>query len=137
MTPAFELDEHLANDTAPVGDLPLSRVLLMNDSRFPWAILVPRRPGLVEFHDMTPADRHDLTEEAARASAALQKLTEATKMNVAMLGNAVRQLHVHVVARRPDDDAWPRPVWGVGAPVRYAPEDARACAAALRAALGI
>lgn len=133
----FELDEHLANDTVKVGDMPLSRVLLMKDARFPWAILVPRRPGLIEFHDMTQADRRDLMEEAAAASAALQKLASATKMNVAMLGNAVRQLHVHVVARREDDDAWPRPVWAFGTPVPYDEGEADACAAVLRAALGI
>lgn len=133
----FDLDEHLANDTMKVGDMPLSIVLLMKDARFPWAILVPRRQGLVEFHDMTQADRRDLMEEAARVSAALRKLTGATKMNVAMLGNAVRQLHVHVVARHEDDDAWPRPVWAVGSPVPYAEGEAEACAAALRGALGI
>jgi diadenosine tetraphosphate (Ap4A) HIT family hydrolase len=133
----FELDEHLANDTVKVGDLPLSLVLLMKDSRFPWAILVPRRAGLVEFHDMTQADRRALTDEASVVSAALQKLAGATKMNVAALGNVVRQLHVHVVARREDDDAWPRSVWAAGESVPYAEGEAEACAAALKAALGI
>lgn len=133
----FELDEHLANDTVKVGDLPLSLVLLMKDARYPWAILVPRRKGLVEFHDMTQADRRELMEEAAAVSAALQKLTSATKMNIATLGNVVRQLHVHVVARHEDDDAWPRPVWALGASVPYAPGEAEACAAALKDALGI
>jgi diadenosine tetraphosphate (Ap4A) HIT family hydrolase len=133
----FELDEHLANDTVKVGDLPLSVVLLMKDARYPWAILVPRRKGLVEFHDMTQADRRELMEEAAAVSAALQKLTSATKMNIATLGNVVRQLHVHVVARHEDDDAWPRPVWALGASVPYAAGEAEACAAALKDALGI
>ncbi|MEK7266683.1 MAG: HIT domain-containing protein [Pseudomonadota bacterium] len=133
----FELDEHLANDTVIVGEMPLSRVLLMKDARFPWAILVPRRQGLVEFHDMTQADRRDLMEEAAAVSAALRKLASASKMNVAMLGNVVRQLHVHVVARREDDDAWPRPVFAVGTPVPYEEGEAEACAGVLKAALGI
>jgi diadenosine tetraphosphate (Ap4A) HIT family hydrolase len=133
----FELDEHLANDTIIVGDLPLSLVLLMNDARYPWAILVPRRKGLVEFHDLAPADRRMLTDEAADVSVALQKLTGATKMNVAALGNVVRQLHMHVIARREDDDAWPRPVWAIGEPLAYGPGEAEACAAALKAALGI
>lgn len=133
----FELDEHLANDTVVVGDLPLSLVLLMKDARYPWAILVPRRIGVVEFHDLAPSDRRMLTDEAADVSAALQKLAGAAKMNVAALGNVVRQLHVHVIARREDDDAWPRPVWGIGEPLAYQEGDAEACAAALRAALGI
>lgn len=75
----FELDEQLANDTARVGDMPFCRVLLMKDARYPWAILVPRRADLVDFHDMTPADRRDVMEEVARVSVALQKLTGATK----------------------------------------------------------
>lgn len=133
----FHLDEQLANETIFIGDLSLSRVLLMNDSRFPWAIVVPRREGLVEFHDMTPADRRDLMEEAAKVSAALQKLTGAIKMNVATLGNVVRQLHVHVVARSEEDDAWPRPVWAIGERIPYSAEDGAACAAALKAAIGI
>lgn len=133
----FELDEHLENDAVRVGDMPLSLVLLMKDSRFPWAILVPRRKGLVEFHDLSPADRRDLTEEAAAVSVALQKLTGATKMNIAALGNVVRQLHIHVVARFEDDDAWPRPIWAIGTPRPYEEGEAEACAAALRAALGI
>jgi len=133
----FELDERLANGTALVGDLPLSLVLLMDDQRFPWAILVPRRKGLVELHDLSAADRRTLADEAAAVSAALQKLTGAEKMNVAALGNMVRQLHVHVVARFAADDAWPRPVWGVGAAVPYAEGEAAACAAALKSALGV
>ncbi|HNR75592.1 MAG TPA: HIT domain-containing protein [Parvularculaceae bacterium] len=134
---SFKLDEQLANDTTPVGDLPLSSVLLMNDSRFPWAIIVPRREGLIELHDMIETDRNGLMSEAVAVSVALQKLTGASKMNIAALGNVVRQLHVHVIARNTDDDAWPRPVWGVGAPTPYNDDEARACAAALKAALGI
>lgn len=133
----FQLDERLANDTVHVGDLGLSRVLIMKDARFPWAVLVPRQKGLVEFHDLSAAERRDLMEEAAMVSAALQKLTGATKMNVAMLGNVVRQLHVHVIGRFEHDDAWPRPVWGVGTPLPYAEGGAEACAATLKIALGI
>jgi len=135
--PRFELDERLANDTARVGALPVALVLLMKDARYPWAILVPRRVGLADFHDLTPADRRELMDEAARVCVALQKLTSATKMNVAALGNIVRQLHIHVVARFENDDAWPRPVWGLGTPVPYADGEAEACAAALKEALGI
>ncbi|MCB2113265.1 MAG: HIT domain-containing protein [Parvularculaceae bacterium] len=134
---AFTLDEQLANDTTPVGDLPLSTVLLMNDSRFAWAILVPRREGLVELHDMSETDRNRLISESVEVSCALQKLTAASKMNIATLGNLVRQLHVHVIARKSDDEAWPRPVWGVGTPAPYARGQARACADALKAALGV
>lgn len=133
----FNLDEQLANDTLAVGDLPLSCVLLMNDSRFPWVILTPRLEGLVDLHDMSDADRNRLMSETVAVSRALQKLTGAEKMNVAALGNVVRQLHVHIIARQKDDEAWPRPVWGVGRPAPYGEEEGRACAAALKGALGI
>ena len=115
----FALDERLARDTLLVGDLPFSRVLLMNDSRWPWLILVPRHPGLVELTDLAAADRATLVEEAARAAAFLNAHAKADKINVGALGNIVRQLHVHVVARRVGDAAWPGPVWGSGAPLRY------------------
>ncbi len=110
----FVLDSRLAADTFLVGDLPLCRVLLMNDSRFPWLILVPRRAGLTEIHDLPVADRALLIEEAARTGETLKDLAGAQKINTAALGNMVAQLHVHVIARFAGDAAWPGPVWGVG-----------------------
>jgi diadenosine tetraphosphate (Ap4A) HIT family hydrolase len=133
----FELHEQLANDCARVGDLPLCRVLLMDDCRFPWALLVPRRAGLVELADLGPADRARLIEETAQVAAALKKLSGAEKMNIGALGNIVRQLHVHIVGRSEGDDAWPGPVWGAGARVPYTEGAAEACARELRKALGI
>lgn len=132
---AFILDERLANDTVLVGDLALSRVLLMNDARFPWAVLVPRRAGLTEFHDLFADDRRLLADEIAEVSAALQKITGAAKMNVGALGNIVRQFHVHIVARAVTDAAWPGPVWGMRAALPYAPENAQALARRLATAL--
>ncbi len=134
---AFALNEQLANDCSVVGDLPLCRVLLINDCRFPWAILVPRRAGLVELTDLPPADRARLIEETAEVAAALKKLSGAEKMNIGALGNVVRQFHVHVVGRSEGDDAWPGPVWGAGARVPYAEGAADACARELRRALGL
>ncbi len=134
---AFTLHERLANDCAVVGDLPLSRVLLMDDCRFPWAILVPRRAGASEIHDLPPADRAILIEEIAEASRALKKVAHAEKMNIGALGNVVSQLHVHIVGRSAMDDAWPRPVWGAGERVPYAAGAAEACAVELRKALGL
>jgi diadenosine tetraphosphate (Ap4A) HIT family hydrolase len=115
----FALDPRLAAATVPLGDMALSRVLLMNDSRFPWLILVPRREGLVEITDLTPAERRALIEEAALAADRLKLLTHANKINVATLGNVVPQLHVHVIARFQTDAAWPAPVWGVGVAEPY------------------
>lgn len=133
----FELNEQLANECAQVGELSLCRVLLMNDCRFPWAILVPRRAGLVELTDLPPADRARLIEETAEVAAALKKLSGAEKMNIGALGNVVRQLHVHVVGRTVGDDAWPRPVWGAGVRIPYTDGAAESCARELKRALGI
>ena len=107
---SFALDERLARDTFAVGDLPLSRVLLMNDARWPWLIPVPRREGLVELTDLEASDRARLIEEAALAAGFLKAHAKADKINVGALGNVVRQLHLHVVARLVGDAAWPGPV---------------------------
>ena len=114
----FALDPRLESDTVEVTRLPLSVVRLMNDRRFPWLILVPARPGAIEIVDLAPADRAQLVEEIAIASAALRDLFRAAKLNVAALGNVVPQLHVHVIARFETDEAWPKPVWGT-TPERY------------------
>ena len=115
----FALDPRLTADTAFVADWELSRVLLMDDARFPWLILVPRRAGLAELDDLAPDQQACLLGEINRAMAMLRKTGSCDKLNIGALGNVVRQLHVHVVARRADDGAWPRPVWGAGNPVRY------------------
>ena len=120
---AFVLHPQLAADTLKICDWPLSRVLLMNDKRFPWLILVPRRHGIAEFFELEAADRDLLTGEIVRASEILKQWavsrTGCDKLNVGMIGNIVRQLHVHIVARRTVDAAWPFPVWGKGDPVRF------------------
>ena len=133
----FALDPRLAADTLLVGDLPLSRVLLMNDSRFPWLILVPRRGRLSELHDLSRHERAALIEETARAGEKLKSLTSAAKINIGALGNIVSQLHVHVVARFEADAAWPGPVWGAGKAAPYSAEAAKAQVRALAAALGL
>jgi diadenosine tetraphosphate (Ap4A) HIT family hydrolase len=133
----FALDPRLAADTRLVGDLPLSRVLLMDDARFPWLVLVPRRAGLVELHDLPRAERIALLDEIDLAARALRVLVAPDKLNVAALGNVVAQLHVHVIARFRTDTAWPRPVWGVGERVPYTPADAADRIARRRDHLGL
>lgn len=129
---AFELHPRLAGDTMFVADWPCSRVLLMNDARYPWLVLVPRQEGLVELHDLDAQARGVVIEEIARASAALKSLSDAAKINVGALGNLVPQLHIHIVARKPGDAAWPGPVWGQGAAVPYEPAARDALLAGLR-----
>jgi diadenosine tetraphosphate (Ap4A) HIT family hydrolase len=116
---SVELDERLVRDSYPVAELPLSQLRLMDDTRFPWLILIPRRKGVSEVFDLAAADRHQLWHEASEVSRMLKELSQADKINVASLGNVVAQLHVHLVARRRGDDAWPGPVWGHGQPQPY------------------
>ena len=122
----FELDPRLAADTAFVADWRLCRVLLMDDARFAWLILVPRRVHAVELDDLTSADQAILLSEINRAMDSLRAVSPCDKLNVGALGNIVRQLHVHVVARREDDAAWPGPVWGhaPAQPYGHAQQDA-------------
>ncbi|MBN9553885.1 MAG: HIT domain-containing protein [Alphaproteobacteria bacterium] len=115
----FALHPRLAADTVFVSDWPLCRVLLMDDVRYPWLILVPRRSGLVEIMDLAEPDRIRLVEEVARASLGLRGLPQVAKINVGALGNLVPQLHVHVLGRHPGDPAWPGPVWGHSPAVAY------------------
>src|SRR5215475_12418756 len=118
---SFQLDSRLEADTAFVTDWPLCRALLMNDARYPWLVLVPRRSDLVEIADLALADRAVLMEEIIRAGEILRALPGVTKLNVGALGNVVRQLHVHVMGRRPGDPAGAGPVWGHGPAEPYAP----------------
>lgn len=108
----FTLDPRLAADTVEVGDLALCRVLLMDDARFPWLILVPRRAGLTEITDLAEADAAALWQEIRLTTGVMQALAKPDKVNVGALGNMVAQLHVHVVGRFRSDPAWPGPVWG-------------------------
>jgi diadenosine tetraphosphate (Ap4A) HIT family hydrolase len=133
----FVLDPRLAGDTHRVGDLELSRVLLMDDARFPWLILVPRRANLRELIDLDAAHQRRLLAEIDRCARALRTLEKPDKLNIAALGNVVAQLHVHVIARRADDAAWPRPVWGFGERVPHASLELHGRLGALREALEI
>ncbi|MEF2156170.1 HIT domain-containing protein [Luteimonas sp. FXH3W] len=120
MTP-FRLDPQLAADTFVVGDLARCRVLLMNDSRYPWLILVPRANGLRDLTDLDADDLAQCMQEVRTAAAALQTCAPYQKLNVASLGNMVPQLHIHVIGRNESDAAWPKSVWGLGQAQPYSP----------------
>jgi diadenosine tetraphosphate (Ap4A) HIT family hydrolase len=115
----WSLHPQLAADSASIGDLALTRVLLANDANYPWLILVPRRPGLTEIIDLEHNEHVQLMGEINAAAHVLKSVTECEKLNIAALGNVVAQLHVHVIARRHSDPAWPRPVWGAAPPTAY------------------
>jgi diadenosine tetraphosphate (Ap4A) HIT family hydrolase len=116
----FALDPRLEVDTCHVATLPLCELRLMDDARFAWLVLVPRRAGMVEVTDLTDAEQQQLWREANRCAAALRAVAPCDKLNLGALGNIVRQLHLHVVARTLGDAAWPGPVWGSGVAVPYA-----------------
>ncbi|MEZ5462145.1 HIT domain-containing protein [Dokdonella sp.] len=122
MTAHFVLDSRLAADSHPLARFELCDVRLMDDSLYPWIILVPRLPGLRELIDLEPPQRRVLGDEVDRASRLLRDAFRPDKLNVAALGNVVEQLHVHVIARFENDPSWPAPVWGKVESRPYTPE---------------
>ena len=131
----FALDSRLEGDSEHVMWLSLCELRLMNDSRWPWLILIPQRPRITEVHDLTPLDQTMLTFETNMVAEGLKTLTGCEKINTGALGNIVRQLHVHVIARNTGDAAWPGPVWGHGLREPYRREVMHELSARVQAAL--
>ena len=131
----FTLDPQLAGDSIVIGDLPLSRVLLMNDKNYPWIILVPRIEQAVEIFQLSASQQGELSTESALIAETLYRHFSADKMNVAALGNVVAQLHIHHIVRFKTDLCWPKPVWGASAPVHYSSAESVAMVDSLRALL--
>lgn len=128
----FALDQRLQQDTLVIGDFPLCRLLLSNDSNYPWFILVPRINGISEVFHLDVADQQKLWEETTGLAQLLNAGLGADKMNIGALGNVVSQLHVHVIVRKRDDAAWPAPVWGKHPARPYTQEQVVALRARLR-----
>ena len=128
----WSLHRQLEGDTISIGDLPLSRVLVIKDANYPWLLLVPRRFGAVEIIDLNEVEQGQLMTEINRVARALQDVVKPDKLNIAALGNAVPQLHFHIIARRKTDAAWPRPVWGVVPPIAHDPQEIEQFITALR-----
>ena len=122
----FALDDRLARDSRSLIRIGLYELRLQNDRRWPWLVLVPQRPDVAEVFELTPLDQAMLTFEMNTVAVALKAATGADKINVAALGNIVRQLHVHIIARNEGDAAWPGPVWGYGRAEPYADEEMEA-----------
>eukprot|EP01037_Dinobryon_pediforme_P006149 gene6149-biopygen3849 len=131
----FVLHPRLAADTLPVADLPLSQLLLMNDARFPWVILVPRRANLREMIDLSTPDQTQLFAEMMQISHILRAQFRPDKLNIGAIGNMVPQLHIHVIARFETDAAWPKPVWGFETAQPYMTEAAQDIVMRLRTRL--
>ena len=131
----FELDPRIERDSEPLMWLGLCELRLMDDSRWPWLLLVPQRPGASEIHDLTPLDQTMLAFETNMVAQALKRVTSCRKINVAALGNVVPQLHVHVIARNEGDPGGPGPVWGFGEREPWRREDLHRFVNAVRSAL--
>lgn len=131
----FALDPRLQQDTLPIGDFPLCRLLLSNDANYPWFILVPRRENISELFQLDDIDQLQLWKETTALAETLKDSFDADKMNVATLGNVVSQLHMHVIVRKRDDAAWPAPVWGKFSAQPYSPEQVAAIRSRLRLVL--
>jgi diadenosine tetraphosphate (Ap4A) HIT family hydrolase len=138
----FEIDPAFLATSHALGDLALSHARLQADARFPWIVLIPRLAGARELEDLAAGERDVLMDEILRAGGAARAVAQAlgrpaSKLNVGQLGNITAQLHVHVIARRPEDAAWPAPVWGFGVAETYEPGALAKAMAAARAALGL
>jgi diadenosine tetraphosphate (Ap4A) HIT family hydrolase len=131
----FTLDPRLQQDTLPIGDFPLCRLLLSNDSNYPWFILVPRREDVSELFQLDATDQRQLWKETTELAEMLKDSFDADKLNVATLGNVVSQLHMHVIVRKREDAAWPAPVWGKYPAVPYSAEQVMAVRERLRLVL--
>lgn len=132
---AFVVAAEIETASVFIMQLPLSQLRLMNDSRFPWLLLVPTHSGLAEWTDLSRVQLQQLTEEILWATKLLYRWAHPHKVNVASLGNVVRQMHVHVVGRETTDAAWPGPVWGCGKPVAYSLEEIQRLCIYLSAAI--
>jgi diadenosine tetraphosphate (Ap4A) HIT family hydrolase len=138
----FEIDRAFPATSELLGELALCQARLQADARYPWIVLLPRVAGARELEELTPDQRAQLMDEITAAGVAVRAVGEAlgrpvAKLNVGQLGNVTPQLHVHVVGRRPDDPAWPGPVWGHGRPQPHEAGALEAALAAARRALGI
>ena len=122
---AFQLDPRLEKDTFYIGDLPLSRVLLANVVNFPWIILVPKVPEVSELFELSSEQQNQYLNESNFLLQEMSVLYKADKMNIANLGNMVPQLHIHIVARYQDDDAWPGPIWSFQNTKKYSKTQAK------------
>ncbi|GLP99456.1 MAG: HIT domain-containing protein [Pseudomonadota bacterium] len=132
----YELHPQLKQDTIRIGEFELCEVLLMNDMRYPWLILVPKRENKAEIYQLTEQEQQRLLIESSFVSKAMSGLFSAAKMNIAALGNMVEQLHIHHIARFKTDATWPKPVWGIGQAEPYSEIAKKAMLSQLTQALG-
>jgi diadenosine tetraphosphate (Ap4A) HIT family hydrolase len=116
---SFVIDSQLKQTSYPLTSLDVCDLRLVDDQRWPWLLIIPRVPHAVELIDITPDLRAQVWLEIDHVGRVMRDQFSPHKLNIAALGNQVRQLHVHCIARFPEDEAWPNPVWGVGDSAPY------------------
>ena len=135
MSNAFALDSRLLNDTIKLGETSLNLYLLMNDSQDPWVIMVPKIANMAELYELEEKDYITVQEESRTLARTMMDLFNGYKMNVAALGNVVRQLHIHHIVREEEDEAWPAPVWGASPAIAYTEHELEKTSSSIRKAL--
>jgi diadenosine tetraphosphate (Ap4A) HIT family hydrolase len=115
----FTLHPQLAKDCFELADFPLCKLLLCNDSAYPWFILVPKVNNITDIYQLDWQQQQQLLNESSLLSELIMQVFVGDKMNVAALGNVVEQLHVHHVVRFKNDVSWPKPIWGQQALTPY------------------
>lgn len=133
----FKADPRLDGDTIKIADLDMCELRLMDDARWPWLILVPRLKEAIEWHELFTDQRQDIDFEIANVAGVLKSITGCEKINIGSLGNMVRQLHIHVIARSEGDANWPGPVWGFGEKQRYEADQAKSLIETIRQEMGL
>jgi diadenosine tetraphosphate (Ap4A) HIT family hydrolase len=131
---AFTLHPRLANGTFDLGRIGISRLLLKNNALFPWFLLVPEveeEAGVEDLHQLNEAQYADVTRAIRRVSEFIADYFQPEKLNVASIGNQVRQMHIHLVGRSPEDPAWPGTVWAFDGKQPYPPEQVEAIRSAV------
>lgn len=121
---AFALHKTLVGDTFEIGDLPICKLLLMNDSRYLWLVLVPKIENAIELHLLQPKIQEEVFRETMRVAEFISAFDGVEKINIGAIGNIVSQLHIHVIGRNSQDEVWPAPVWGKGTAKHYAGKEA-------------
>ncbi|MEE9314288.1 MAG: HIT family protein [Rhizobiaceae bacterium] len=128
----WQLDSRLEADTFPIMSYAECSFRLMNDSRWPWVIIVPQVAGAEELHDLSKPQIDNALMMATQIGGKLKSYTGGNKINTAAIGNIVRQLHIHVVARNEGDPNWPAPIWGYGTAEKYSGAEGKVLAEKLK-----
>ena len=107
------IDKNFLKDSYYINRLKLCTIRLINNSKFPWIILIPNRKNKTDITDLNSKDQILLIKEIVHCSKLMKKIFKTSKLNVEKIGNKVPQLHIHIIARFKKDSSWPLSVWVV------------------------